>query len=62
VLQKEAQFKNEVANIENVFITTTMEIDGLSALEGLHAPPTITSLIGAIKLFNKDNHSTLTRF
>jgi hypothetical protein len=51
-----------VADIENVFITTTMEIDGLSVPRGLLAPPTTTSLIGAIKLSNKDNLLTLTRF
>jgi hypothetical protein len=51
VLWKEVRSRKEVANIENVFITTTMEMDGLSALERFPPTPTTTSLIGAIKLF-----------
>jgi hypothetical protein len=48
VLQKEAHSKREVANIKNVLITTTMEIDGLSVPKGLPPPPTTTSLIRAM--------------
>jgi len=64
VLRLEACSKKEVANIENVFITTTMEIDGLSVHEGLSPPPITTSLIRAIELSNKDSLKilTLTRF
>jgi hypothetical protein len=47
---KKFDCKKEVADIENVFITTTMKTDRLSALERLPPPPTTTSLIGAIKL------------
>jgi hypothetical protein len=45
VLRKEAQSKREVANIENMFITTTTEIDGLSAPKELPPPPTTTKVI-----------------
>jgi hypothetical protein len=38
-------------NIENVFITTTMETDGISASNRFPPLPTTTSLIGAIKLY-----------
>ncbi len=55
VLRKEAHSRKKVANIKNVFITITMETNGLSALKGLPPPPTTTSLIGAIELSGKDN-------
>jgi hypothetical protein len=42
-----------VADIEDVFITTTMEIGGLNAPITLHAPPSTMSLIGAIELSDK---------
>jgi len=45
VLHKEVQSKREVANIENIFITTTMEIDGLNAPKELPPPPTMTKVI-----------------
>jgi hypothetical protein len=51
-----------VANIENMFTIITMEIDKLSALKKLPPPPTITSLIKAIELSNKDSLLALTRF
>jgi hypothetical protein len=62
VLKKEACSRKEVANIENMFIAITMEIDGLSAPKGLSPPPITTSLIGAIELSNKDNLLALARF
>jgi hypothetical protein len=62
VLQKEIRSRREEVDIENVFITTTMEIDGLNAPEGLPTPPTTISLIGVIELSNKDNILTLTIF
>jgi hypothetical protein len=37
-----------VVDIRNVFITTTMEIEGLGAPKGPNPPPTTISLIGAI--------------
>jgi hypothetical protein len=37
------------------FITTTMDLGGLTAPMGLPPPPIIASLIRAIELSNKDN-------
>jgi hypothetical protein len=51
-----------VVNIKNVFITTTLESNGLIAPKGLSPPPTIASLIRAIELFDKDNLLALARF
>jgi hypothetical protein len=48
VLRKEAHFKKEVANVEDVFITITIDPCGLNAPMGLPPPPTTTSLIGVI--------------
>jgi hypothetical protein len=48
VLQKEAHSKTEVANVEDVFITTTMELGGLIVPMGLPPSPSIQSLIGLI--------------
>jgi uncharacterized membrane-anchored protein len=50
VLWKEAHFTREVGDVENVFMTTTMEPGGLNAPMGLPSPPSIPSLIGAIKI------------
>ncbi len=62
VLWKEAHFKKEVGDVENVFITTTMESGGLSVLMGLPSPPSIPSLIGAIELFGKNNLQVYAHF
>jgi len=51
-----------VVDIEDVFITTSMEVGGLSVPKGQPPPPTKVSLIGAIKLSKKDNLLTLTIF
>jgi hypothetical protein len=48
ILWKEACSRREVANLEDVFITTTMEPSGLSAPMGLAPPPSTPSLIGSI--------------
>jgi hypothetical protein len=55
MLRKEAQSRREVADIEDVFITTIVETCGLNAPITLIAPPSTMSLIGAIELFDKDN-------
>jgi hypothetical protein len=39
-----------------------METNKISVHEGLPPPPTTTSLIGAIELFDKDNLLSLARF
>ncbi len=51
-----------MVDIENVFITTIIETNGLNIPKGLTPPPTTISLIGAIQLSNKDNILALTRF
>jgi hypothetical protein len=50
VLWKEARFRKKVTNMKKLFITTTMETNGLSA--PITLPPTlnIASLIGAMEL------------
>jgi hypothetical protein len=55
VLQKEAHSRREVADLEEVFITTIVELGGLNVQMGLPPLPSTPSLIGAIKLFEKDN-------
>jgi hypothetical protein len=63
VLRKEAQSTKEVVDTEeDVFITTSMEVGGLNAPNGLPPLPSIISLIEAIKLPKKDNLLTLTIF
>jgi hypothetical protein len=61
VLRKEACSRREVANVEDVFITTTIEPCGLNVIVGLPPPPS-TSLIGVIELLNKDNLLASTQF
>ncbi len=62
VLWKEAHSRREVAELEDVFITTTMEPNGLSAPMGLPPPPSTPSLIGAIMFFEKKNLLTSAKF
>jgi hypothetical protein len=47
--------QKEVVDVEDVFITTTIEPHGLNALVGMPPPPSTPSLIGAIELSDKDN-------
>jgi hypothetical protein len=44
-----------MANVEDLFITTTIDPGGLNAPMGLPPPPTTTSLIGVIELLDKNN-------
>ncbi len=62
MLWKETRSSKEVVDTQNVFIMTTMEIDGLSVLKGISPPPTTASLLEVIELFDKHNLLTLTRF
>jgi hypothetical protein len=62
VLWTKGRSTRKVADIEDVFITTTMGIGGLSARITLHGPPSTLSLIGAIKLSYKDTILALVRF
>jgi hypothetical protein len=61
-LWKKVRSRRKVADIEDVFITTTMEMGGLSARITLPAPPSTMSLIGAIELSDKNNILALARF
>ena len=55
VLQKETRAKREVLDSSDVFISTTIEANGLRAPEDLPTPPQIPSLIGAIDLSPEEN-------
>ncbi len=55
ILQKKTCSKKEVVDVEDVFITTTIEPHGLNALVGMPPPPSTPSLKGAIELSDKDN-------
>jgi hypothetical protein len=48
ILREEAHSKKEVANLEDVFISTIVEQGGLSAPIGLSPPPSTPSLIRTI--------------
>jgi len=47
---------------DDVFITTTLEAEGLYAPIRLPTPPYVVSLVGAIKLSNVENLLTSSRF
>jgi hypothetical protein len=53
---------DEVADVEDLFITTTIDPSGLNASMGLPPPPTTISLIGVIELSNKDNLLACAKF
>ena len=55
VLRKEAKSKREEQDTTNVFITTTVEIQGMSAPERVPPPPSTPCLVGAIELTDIDN-------
>ncbi len=62
VLQKEAHSKRKVVELEDVFITTTMEPGGLSALMKLPPPASTPFLIGYINVFEKNNLLAFAKF
>jgi hypothetical protein len=62
VLRKEARSKKEMANVKDVFITTTINPNGLNAMMGLSPPPTVVSLIGVIQLSDKNNLLACAKF
>jgi hypothetical protein len=62
VLRKEARSRREVFGIEDVFITTTLQTNGLNALITLPPPPNNVSLIGAIELSNQNQFLTCAKF
>ena len=62
VLRKEARSKREEQDTTNVFITTTVEVRGMSALERVPPPPSTACLVGAIELSHIDNMLAIARF
>jgi hypothetical protein len=60
--KKRPFLKKEVVDVEDVFITTTIDLGGLNVPMGLPPPPTTASLIGTIELSNKDNLLACTKF
>ena len=62
VLRKEARSKREEEDTSNVFITTSLEVQGMSAPERVPPPPITVSLIGAIELLDKDNLLAIAKF
>jgi hypothetical protein len=61
-LQKEARSRREVVDTSDVFITTTVEANGLIALEDISIPPLTVSLDGAIELSAKEHLLATTKF
>ncbi len=61
VLWKEVCFRKKIVDIKYLFITTTIEVGGLSAPIGLPPLPSIASLIGA-KLLDEGNFLSFTKF
>ena len=62
VLRKEARSKREEQDTTNVFITTRLEVRGMSAPKCMPPPPSIASLVGAIKLSYVDNLLAIAKF
>ena len=54
VLRKEARAKREVLENVDVFITTLVESQGLTAPEVIPPPPSMASLIGVIQLIPQE--------
>jgi len=63
LLLKEAQSRRAIANADDdVFITTTLEAEGLHAPLRLFTPPSVVSLVGAIALSDVKNLLAFSRF
>ena len=62
MLRNEARSKREEQDTTNVFITTTVEVWGMSAPERVPPPPSTACLVGAIELSNIDNMLAVARF
>ena len=54
--------QKEEQDTTNVFITTSLEVVGMSALERVPPPPSSTSLVGAIELSDVDNLLATAKF
>ena len=62
VLRKEARSRREEQDTSDVFITTTLEVEGMSAPERVPPPAIVVSLVGAIELSDKDNLLAIAKF
>ena len=62
VLRKEARSRREEQDTSDVFITTRLEVEGMSPPERKPPPPITVSLVGAIELSDKDNMLATTKF
>jgi hypothetical protein len=62
VLRKEARSRREEQDTSNVFITTSLEVQGMSPPDRVPPPPIVVSLVGAIELSEKDNMLARAKF
>lgn len=63
LLPKEAQSCQSIGDVDDdVFITTTLEAEGLHAPLRLFTPPSVVSLVGAIALSDVKNLLAFSRF
>ena len=62
VLRKEARSKREEQDTSDVFITTRLEVQGMSPPEKVPPPPSTVTLAGAIELSDKDNMLAVAKF
>ena len=62
VLRKEARSRREEQDTSDVFITTRVEVLGMSAPVRVPPPPITVSLVGAIELSDRDNLLAIAKF
>jgi hypothetical protein len=62
VLAKEARSQIHEQSTQDVFMTTTEETDGMQLANHMPPPPSTTSLVGAIELYDSDNLLALAKF
>ena len=62
VLRKEARSRREEQDTSDIFITTSLETQGMSAPERVPPPPVTVTLVGAIELSDKDNLLAIAKF
>ena len=62
VLQKEARSRRKKQDTSDVFITISVEVQGMSVPERVPPPPIVVSLVGAIELSDRDNLLAIAKF
>ena len=62
VLRAEARPRREEQDTSDVFITSSLEDQGLSAPEHVPPPPKVVYLVGVIELSNKHNLLAISKF